>query len=413
MTRFLSQALNDKRPSFGYDIADLETANNHPDTDIRLTSEVMNAARVKCQELGLDPKDTTAEELYAALQARVKQDDKMLTRTLRTLAARNVSAEADPVAGMVEALKRVNDSKACFALKTAKLKSLLKALPPKKTMKLIGYRSVDSMLKHESVIEVLAAAWMSESMAWRKKLLDQYKKLKSTDFEERNLRIIYSTSKNYQKLGKQIVEVSKHNILSLKELGAVVLLPLPEDAPDGAITASLSLALHEMNEVRVASSFLKINQVKPNFGEHVVKISLAQPELETRVFDRPVPWGVIQRYYSKLSDFEDAVFEPYVRLEDMVWHPIEETLTQIEPGLSFWHGTDSLGLMDKGATVSLNLMDNALSLCNKLPFENRIAQYFENSLWHELLIRYMSHESIQSTVINDLHPAYAYAEAEL
>lgn len=412
MTRFLAEALNKQGTDFNHDLMDLEAANGHPNTDIRLSSEVLNAARNKCHELGLDPKDTTAEELYHALQARVLKDDKTLTRRLRTIAATKVSAEADPVAGMVEALKQVNDSKACLALKTSKLRTIIKALPPKKTMKLIGYRSIDSMLKHENVIEVLAAAWLSESMAWQKKLLDQYKKLNSTDFEERSLKIIYSSSKRYRKLGDKVVSTSKHNILSLKELGAIVLLPLPEDAPDGVVTASLSLALHELNEIRAASSFLKINQVKSHFGSHVVKISLMQPELETRVFDRPVPWGLIQRYYSRVSDaIEEVVFEPYVRLEDMAWHPIEETLSQIEPELSFWHGTDALGMLEEKMPVSLNLLDNALNLCNKLPFEKRLSHYFQNSLWHELLLRYLNHDSIKATVLSE--PAYAFEGVDL
>lgn len=45
---------------------ELEAANGHPNEDIKLSTQTMNSARSKCRELGLDPTDTTAEELYHA-----------------------------------------------------------------------------------------------------------------------------------------------------------------------------------------------------------------------------------------------------------------------------------------------------------------------------------------------------------
>lgn len=412
MTRFLSQALQSKEPVFQRNLTNLEVANGHPNADIRLSLEVEDATRNKCRELGLDPKDTTAEELYHALQSRLKSDDKLLTKKLRTMAATRVSAAADPVSGIVLALKDLPDSKACFSLKTAKLRSLLKTLAPKKTMKTIGYRSIDSMLKHENPIEVLTAAWLCESTAWQKRLLDQYKKLTPSDFEERSIKIIYACAPRYRQLGEAVVSESHHNILSLKELGAIVLLPLPENIPAGVVTTSLSLATRELNEIRIASSFLKVHQFKSNnFGKAVLKISLSSPELETKGFDQPVPWSLIQRYYTRLSDSIENIFEPYVRLEDMIYHSAEEALTKIEPKLSFWQGTENLGLLDNGKPVSLNLIDNALSLCNNLPFEDRVAHYFQNSLWHELLARYLKRDSLEQAIFGNLQPKYAYQEA--
>ena len=410
MTRFLSQALNTREPKFRRELDTLESANGHPKADINLSLEVMSGAREKCAQLGLDPRDTTAEELYEALQARIKHDDLTLTKKLRTIAATKVSAEADPISGMVEALKDLNESKACFSLKTAKLRSLLKTLSPKKTTRTLGYRSVDSMLKHENPIDVLAAAWLSESVSWQKRLISEYRKLKPSDFEERNIKVLYASSKRYRSLGEKIVESTHHNILSLKELGAVVLLPLPENAPSGVVTASLSLAIHELNEIRATSTYLKVSQFKNNFGANVARVSLSHPELEAKVFDQAVPWGLIQRYYAGLrEEIDSSMFEPYISLEDMIYRPIEEALAKIEPELSFWHGTESLGLIGNEKPVSLNLIDNAINLCNNLPFEKRIAHYFQNSLWHELLMRYIKPGIVEKSVFGDLTPAYQEA----
>ncbi|HEX7632869.1 MAG TPA: hypothetical protein VF401_00935, partial [Candidatus Saccharimonadales bacterium] len=154
MTRFLSESLQAPEPFFRLGLKHLESANGHPGTDIRFSTEVLQSTQAKLRELGLDPKDTTAQELYHVLEQRIKEDDARLTRTLRTRAATHVSAEAEVTAGMIHALKELPDSKQCFALKPSVLKAILKKTPPKKAMKALGYRSLDSFLKHESVVSV-------------------------------------------------------------------------------------------------------------------------------------------------------------------------------------------------------------------------------------------------------------------
>ncbi|HET8991871.1 MAG TPA: hypothetical protein VFN31_02450 [Candidatus Saccharimonadales bacterium] len=407
MTRFLSQALETKEPYFRHELMELEAANGHPNADIRLSTEIMHSARNKCRELGLDPSDTTAEELYHALIERIKADDRRLTMKLRMIAGTKVSAEADPMSGMTLALKELNDSKVSFALKTSKLRSILKSLAPKKTMKAIGYRSVDSMLKHESPVEVLAFAWLVEPAIWQKKLLSEYRKLQPSDFEERPIRVIYPKDKRYRTISEKLVNDFHHNVLCLKELGTIVILPLPEHAPVGSVTSAISLALHEMNEIRATSNYLKIQQFKPGFGSMLAKCTLQAPELASTIFDSPVSWNLIQRYYARFKEeINEAVFEPYLSLSDMSYHAIEESLEKIEPGLSFWRGTEKLGLMEDNRAVSLNLIDNALNLCNKLSFENRLTHYFQNSLLSELLMKYLNHDAI----IGELQPELATAE---
>ncbi len=232
MTRFLSESLKAEEPFFRLALQRMEAARGHRNTDIRFSAQVRREARDKLRELGLDPDDTTPEELYHVLQERLKADDARLTRHLRTLAATHVSAEAEVVSGMVHALKGLPDSKRCFALKNSSLRAIFKKLPPKKAMKQLGYRSVDSFLKHEDPVSVLAAAFLSEGITWQHQLLEQYKRLTPSDFENRNIRITRPDSPRWRKLAASSVSRKKHNILCFKEAGALILLPLPEDAPD-------------------------------------------------------------------------------------------------------------------------------------------------------------------------------------
>ncbi len=408
MTRFLSEALQAEEPFFRHGLRRLEAANGHPSTDIRFSTEVMRASRAKLMELGLDPDDTTPEELYHALQERVKADDARLARNLRTQAATHVSAEAEVVAGMVHVIKQLPDSKRCFALKTSAMKNLLKQVPPKRAMKQLGYRSLDSMLKHESPVLILAAARLVENDGWQNRLLDQYKKLQPNDFESRSIAVLHPTAGRWRKLGAEAVTANKHNLLSFKELGALVFLPLPADTPPGAVTVSLALALHEMNEIRAGSTFLQLSQVKTDFGRQVRIVARDEPQLSSELLDQPVPWHLIQRYYARLSDsLRDEIFEPHLQIDDMVWQSIERTLSAIEPSFKFWHETAHLGVLHKGKPVSFNLVDSALNTCNQLSFEQRVSHYFQRSLWHELLLRYLHHEPVEQSVLAELQPQLA------
>lgn len=408
MTRFLSEALQAEEPYFRLGLRRLEQANGAPSHDIRLSTTVLRETQAKLRELGLDPTDTTAEELYHVLGERVKADDARLTRQLRAQAATHVSAEADVVAGMVHVLKTTPGSHSCFALKATSLRAMIKKSPPRKAMKQLGYRSVDSFLKHENLPLVLAAAWLTETGSWQKQLLEQYHKLKASDFEVRRITVLTPDSPKWRKLADELVAGHKHNLLSLKELGAVVLLPLPGDLPSGVVTASLSLALHELNEIRAASTFLKLCQVQADFGDLVRKVVRDEAELNVSLLDRPVPWRLVQRYYARLGDdLRDELFGPHIRAEDMSWQPVESALRAIEPGLAFWDGTSHLGLLHDRRPVSLNIVDAALNVCNRLPFERRLTQAFRRSLWHELLLQYLNRDTVEQTVAGQLQPRLA------
>lgn len=408
MTRFLSQALQADEPFFRMSLQQLEAAHGSPNHDIRFSTEVLHETQDKLRQLGLDPRDTTDEELYHMLQERVRADDARLQRRLQTIAATHVSAEANVVSGMIHAIQALPDSKRCYGLKASVAKGLLRQQPPKKTMKLLGYRSFDSFLKHESPVLITAAARVVESAQWQKRFTAQYKRLQPADFEDRSIALLQPVGSKWEALAHEAVERRRHTLLSLKEFGVIVFLPLPKDAPDGSVTASLSLALHELNELRAASTFLKLSQVRADFGTVVQTIIAQEPQLQSRMLDKPVSWHLIQRYYAQLTHHDDEqVFEPHLDLADMSWHHVEDSLARIESSLNFWHKSAHLGMLNRSGAVSLNIVDAALNLCNNLPFERRVTQYFQQSLWHELLLRYLRHESVERSVLAELQPQLA------
>lgn len=408
MTRMLSELLGANEPHFRLSLQQLEAANGHPSADIRLTNEIRQAVKPKFLSLGLDPNDTTASELYAALMERVKSDANRLDKALRTRAATFVSAEGNVVAGIVHAIEELSIPKSCFGLKTACLKNLLKKHPPKKAMKRLGYRSMESMLKHEPIACVLAAAWLIESDSWRRALSDQYKKLAAVDFETRKISLIMPESKRWAELSKSIVARKHHNVLAFKELGAIVLLPLPADHPPGASMATLVLCLVALNEIRASSLFLKLCQVRADFGHQVQAIALGEPSLKTKFLGRPLPWQLIQNYYGRFIHlFREELFEPHIQAEDFSWSSIEDALSSIEPSLEFWRHSGHLSWLHQHQPVSLNIVDAVLSYCNKLPFEQRLVHFCRESLWHELMLGYLRHDMVEQIVEHELQPELA------
>jgi hypothetical protein len=401
MTRVLSELLGANEPMFHRGVEKLESVSGHNSTDIRLSSEISRGVQHKLRALGLDPKDTTGEELYHALAERLKADDERLLKSLREKFGDDTSGTITHVAA---ALRQVPMPRSVYALKTAVAKRVLKKVQPKHVMKQLGYRSFDSMLKHEQPATLLAAAWLAETVVWHKQILEQYKKLKSSDFEIRTMTVLCPETKRWSDFAAELVREKRHTVLPVKELGTVVLLPLPTVQPPAATTVTLLLALHAMNDVRAASTFLKLCQVKPDFGQIVDKIVAEEPALDTSILDRPVPWQIIQRYYARFNDrFREEVFMPHVQADDLAWHSIEKILTYIEPTMEFWHHTSNLSLLHNHQPVSMNIIDVALNYCNELPYHNRIVRYFQHSLWHELLIRYLKHGSVEQSVLSGLN----------
>lgn len=399
MTRALSELLGAREPSFHQGLRRLEAASGHTSADIRLSTEIERATRLKLKELGLDPQDTTGEELYAALQARVKDDD---VRLSRQLTEKYGAADAVHI-NVGKALNDLPVYKSCFALKTAVGRKLLAKLPPKQAMKALGYRSFESMLRREQLLNIYAAAWLLESASWRKSMADSYKKLAASDFEIRQFVALTPHSKHWQTLAETIVTQKKHNVVALKEFGAVVILPFPTAVPPAATMTALLMALHDMNEVRAGSTFLKLCQVRPDFGKYVQTVVAGEPALPADVLDGSVDWNTIQRYYARFGDrYREDIFEPHIQKEDLSWHSVEKALVHIAPSLSFWHHTSALGLHTGQQPVSMNVLDAALNFCNQLPYKYRIVHHFRRSLWGELVIRYLKHESVEQAVISSL-----------
>jgi hypothetical protein len=398
MTRVLSELLGAKEPAFRHGLRQLEKAGGGSNEDIRLSSDITSHIRRALLELGLDPNDTSGRELYAALMNRTKQDELVLRKIF------DIDSNCNDLSvRIMRAIDRVAIPKTSFALKNSTTKRLLKKNAPKKAMKMLGYRSLDSMLKHEAPALIYAAAEVAETPAWHRHMMAAYKNVSARDFETRNISVLAPEGKNWEKLAANYVGSIKNNILAFNELGAVVLLPV-HGAPDGAALACLLLSLHAINGIRMASTYLKLHQVKPDFGEILARSARSDQATKAKLLGEALPWNIVHHFFARSENsYAEDLFQPHVQPEDLHWQPAEQALAMLHNRFAFWAHAAYLGLLDQGNAVSLNLTDAALNFCNNMPYEKRVVSYFRDHLWHELLMRYIHQDKLEAALQEELH----------
>ncbi|OVE79338.1 hypothetical protein BVY00_00720 [bacterium G20] len=179
MSKILSRLIDRPEDEVKTIISRLEATHGYPSHDVRLLAEVSQAVKQKIADLGLDPVDTTGEELYHGLQARFDRDAKLVDKALGVSADTGFEAR---VARAIEITRHVSDGAEVWALKPMAAKNLLLDLPPKKVLKQLHYRTLGSMLKRENVGELYLLLPIVESTTWQAHFAKTAAKLPSSDY---------------------------------------------------------------------------------------------------------------------------------------------------------------------------------------------------------------------------------------
>lgn len=401
MSKMLSELLGAKEPLFTNALRQLELASGNPSADIRLSAEITGKVQLKTKELGLDPDDTTGEELYHALLNLIEQHDHHL---VKQIGGSDPGDFATLMPLMKKAWESVDTPRSAWVLKKSVAKRMLQDMPPPTIMKTLRYRSVNSMLKNENLFEIYGALRFAESPEWLNKFNEGYKKLRPSDFQTRQITVVEMPARRWGSLTEPFIHKKKHNITHLKELGVILMLPIPPTAHLRGITIfALPLLFHYLNEIRLYSSFFKLKQVQPNFGEIVVETLIADPSKASVMAGQNIHWRVIQRYFARLeNEHHPEIFEPHVQPEDLHWRKAEELLYEVDPELGFWRDLDYVGVMHGKRPLTLNMLDVAASYVNNLPYAKRAMYHFVDSLWNEIFIRYMGEKNLETQILEQL-----------
>ncbi len=400
MCRIIAELLQAKQPEFKLALQQLEQSSGRPGVDLQLLGNILESSFRKIQELGLDPNDTTGPELYHALKGLMKKHDQHLARKI---GAKSTDKPSTLIPLIKQAVEKVDIPKTCWVLKKSVARQMLRDNPPPQIMKLMGYRSIEQLLKKEELFEVYGALRFAEGPEWLNHFDEQYKNLKPSDFETRHIEIVVMPAERWADICEPFIHKKKHNITHLKELGVILMLPIKKEHMPGIVLFATSLLFHYINEIRLYSSFFKLQQVKKNFAEIFIETLIADPAKHAVMSGNHIHWRVIQRYFGKLkNEYHPEIFEPHVQPEDLHWRKAEEALYAIDPELEYWKNMDYVGRMYEDGPVTFNMMDIAASYANGTPYEERELYHFRESLWNEIFIRYMGQKTLESQILKQL-----------
>lgn len=167
MHQALSNLLSKSEQFISLAIDELEARSGFPSEDVRLIAENKQKVAQKISELGLDPSDTTSEELYHALLAKFGSDAKMFDRAI---APDDSLPLAQKIILASQVCEQLFHGQQVWSLKPAVAKRLLIAWPPKKVMKLLNYRSINSAVKREPISHLYLLSEVVETEAWNRAL---------------------------------------------------------------------------------------------------------------------------------------------------------------------------------------------------------------------------------------------------
>ncbi len=370
----------------------LESTVDRAAIDTKLIGDVYERSGRAHRLFGLDPIDTTPHELYAVLRSRAQTDNERLAKLLGGQHPNAVS-EMNPL--VLSFFKNLIAGHTTWALKTSSAKKLLKKNPPKQLQKALHYRSLDSMLKHEPISQLMTVGRYIEGEAWTNEMIEQYRSLTLADFEERAMEIIYLDKVAYCEILKATAK-RHHYVVHNKEMGAVMIAPTLEKVIRGYTLRTASLVLHAIQEVLSFASLIKFHHTDKVFGSRVSSALRSDAVGHVHVAGHDMHWRSIHRHFGSAESLLDT--PEHMSTSDWHRYNANDTLAGLSQTLAIWNENEWTG---KPGTlpVSFNIVDISIDESYDHPFDKRSLKYMRRQLESELMARYLSSPHIRHLVL--------------
>lgn len=253
MSKRIAWILNEPEQPVSKLIDKLEDKNGYPSNDVRLLAETVQKIRTKLADLSLDPDDTTGEELYHALQVKFEQD----SRSFDEYFGAGTFDFSQKAAKAVVLLEPYSKDASQWALKNKAAKDVIRQLPPKRLMKHLNYRSVESLLKRKDLAEVYLVSACMESDNWLKAHKRLVSKLDQTAFEIRSVKLV--------KIDEGVLgnASSVNPIVQSEEIAALGICPSEKSqkAPLLSLVLMLAEALGQYSDISASRTAAHLNGV--------------------------------------------------------------------------------------------------------------------------------------------------------
>ena len=247
--------------------------------------------------------------------------------------------------------------------------------------------------------------------------MEQYKKLKPEDFEERDIEI-KSLNQKWVGIAQSFLKKKYQNISHLKELGFIFVVPV-ELGIFGETTRVFSMALHYFYEVKFyADLFRKFADEPETFGQNLASV------VKVEIIDKRLPetdklrFLILPRYLAKYDPNDWRLMEPHISPESLFWVKAErhlvdinKTLKDVYANFNFWQNLDWVGDYFKTSTgievlVSFNLVDSIMALIREKELEKYLFHHQE-SLWNKIFIDYFGEEKLEEIIKENMIKGYA------
>jgi hypothetical protein len=395
MSKLLAQLLRVNERDFNKFITRLERACLNPSVDIRLSAEIITKTREKARVLGLDSQDTTPKELYHGLLNKLKTDDLKL-KVLLKLDKKN---SADSAKVLAKIATKLSKKEKTLCMTSIGAKRVLIAVPPRKTLKALKLRSIESILKREDPRLVYAIAVILEDDSWRSQAHAWMKRLPSKDIQWKSVDVLPMSRIWYEKVSAKILS---HGFqLNCPEVGVVIVLPVIESFTAGVTVLALSFILQSAQRLAVNSMPYRRQGFMQGYHNALPEIAHGRQGTLTSIHGLVPSWRAVHEMISR-GFLEESLPEVDLIITDLNWQSIEMKLTILNPEMDFWIDTHYLGLKSDTNPVSLHLLDVAIALASKIEFEKQGISHMEGSLWNELQIRYLQQDVLSKSLLRQL-----------
>lgn len=352
-------------------------------------------------------KSFKAKDVFQALIEKAKQTDQLLSKHF------NYSNSVEQGnRNLIGAVKELTGQPAGFYLKKEKAAELLKLNPPENIISVLGYETIDDLLKKEDVFEIFCALRFAEDETWLNNVFFRpYRNLMKTDFERREIKIMV-LSERWLDIGKRFLGEKLHHMSHLKELGIVFVIPIAQQAA-GEVLYLFFMILHYLYEVDWHSRLFERYGRQSDFAGKLAETLKVEVSSAALPNGKKISWRLAPKYLAKHNPDDPRLFEPRISSEARFYAKTGKAIAEFsqkfpELGLDFWLDSDAVGewFELEETLVSFDLFDNGISLLKRAGFESKYLYHQQEALWNKVFIEYLGEEELDKALTDNLEKGF-------
>src|SRR3989344_3847701 len=368
------------------------------DVPEKFMAEISQDRQDALNQLGLDESSTRGEVL-GALAARVE----LLEEEAKNLLGEPKLHDHEFIRSLFSRAFQIAKPQKGLFLKEEKARELFRQNPPKNILAQLKYSSVEELLEKEDLYEVFSALRFLEERKWQNEVFfAPLNNLKPEDFEEREPVLRVLDPKKWGSEARNFTKKKFHNTTHLKELGVVIVIPV--DYTEGALTRMFSMMFHYLNEVSFYAKYFRMIAEDPGtFSGKFVSALRGDVRESAPDLENIVSWVIMQRYLAKENPTDPRLLVPHISSEALHWARASSNLAALAddtPGLSFWEGKAYLcGFTpESDELVSFNFEDNVFSLAAG-PDTPQYIYHVREALWNRFFEEWFEKEDVLETLM--------------